>query len=351
MKKMKHDKPKGQWKKLVKKTAALIAAAAVLAGTEGVTGIETPPVVTAEAAETHKLGNSVTNQLLGGSSVEYKGRIYFGDYNDKGYPCIYSVKKDGTQKKNVFTDEGTSLIWGRTFDHMVFCKGYIFARCNTWDLVRVKPDGTGYKCWKESGSIDEIAAADGKIYYSGNKGIYSMNPDGTNKKKLLKQKGYSISLEAVDGKHIYYSRDYSDIYRCDMNGKNQKKLLTSCYGICGLSGEKLYYCDGENRNIYSLDMKTGKKKKIYAQKVYRSETFAYNGNLYIPNDGKGYTKVEIKTGKKTTVWPEVGLVLGIHGDVMMYETWENDKVKIVLATVKGRKIKTVNSYDIVDDVS
>ena len=34
MKKMKHDKPKGQWKKLVKKTAALIAAAVVLASTE-----------------------------------------------------------------------------------------------------------------------------------------------------------------------------------------------------------------------------------------------------------------------------------------------------------------------------
>ena len=41
MKKMKHDKPKGQWKKLVKKTAALIAAAVVLASTEGVAGVWT----------------------------------------------------------------------------------------------------------------------------------------------------------------------------------------------------------------------------------------------------------------------------------------------------------------------
>lgn len=347
MKKMKHDKPKGQWKKLVKKAAALIAAAAVLASTEGVAGIGMPPVVMAEAAETHTLGNSVTNQLLGGSSVEYKGRIYFGGYNDKGYPCIYSVKKDGTQKKNVFTDTSSQFEFFGRFDHLVVCKGYIFASSKlNGTVIRIKPDGTGYKCWKESIG-DDITAADGKIYYRGNKGIYSMNPDGTNKKRLLKQKGY---ISAVDGKHIYYFNENQDIYRCDMNGKNRKKLLTYCQ-MLGLSGEKLYYCDGENSNIYSLDMKTGKKKKIYTQKIRRSETFAYNGNLYIPNNGKGYTKVEIKTGKKTTVWPEIGIVLGIHGDVMMYETWENDKEKIVLATVKGRKIKTVNSYDIVDDVS
>ena len=345
MKKMKHDKPKGQWKKLVKKTAALIAAAVVLASTEGVTGIWTRPVVTAEAAETHKLGNSVTNQLLGGSSVEFDGRIYFSSCIDKGnpniYPCIYSVKKDGTQKKLVLADESLSVYNNVSFDSLMVCDGYIFAIYHG-GLIRVKPDGTEYKNWKTDELIINIAAADGKIYYE-EKGIYSMNPDGTNTKHLLKK---DVSLQAVDGKHIYYI-DGKSLFRCDMNGKNRKKLITDkdYLQMYGLSGEKIYYRSYYNDNIYRLDMRTGKKKKICTLKSFADNGFTYNGNLYMTDvSARRWTKVDLKTGKKTTVWSGIDTILGIHDDVMIYKAKGKNKDKIVLATLKGKKLKTVNLY-------
>ena len=46
------------------------------------------------SAGTVKLGNSFVNQLLGFGSAEYNNRIYYG-ISQK----IYSIKKDGTDKK------------------------------------------------------------------------------------------------------------------------------------------------------------------------------------------------------------------------------------------------------------
>lgn len=278
--------------------------------------------------------------------MEYKGRIYFASYNDKGNPSIYSVKKDGAQKKLVFADESKSLKKGDYvfYHHLVVCKGYIFARSNLDGLVRVKPDGTGYKSWDKD--IRDVAAADGKIYYEdAEKGICSMNPDGTNIKKLVKK---DMMLQAVDGTHIYYSDYYTSdektggesLYRCDMKGKNRKKIFTDRYSIdiWGLSGEKIYYHNNYNGNIYRLDMKTGKKKKIYTLTGDSYSGFVHKGILYTSG-----IKVDIKTGKKTAMLSEIGVILGFHGDIMIYETEEGNQCKTVLATVKGKKIKTVHS--------
>lgn len=72
------------------------------------------------SAKTPALGNTLTNQILGSGTCEYGGRIYYG-YDDK----IFSVKKDGTGKKTVYTMQDAKGLNG--FMHIIVYEDYIYA--------------------------------------------------------------------------------------------------------------------------------------------------------------------------------------------------------------------------------
>lgn len=326
-------------------------------------------------ADQHKLGNSVTNQMFGSTTAAYKGRIYYAVQNS-----IYSVKKDGTGKKKVYTGKGKRPAG---FSNIAVYNGYIYAlydsaeigegMCNYTKLVRMKLDGSGYKSY---GYALGFAVADGKIYYTKAKqvkdpmdlleptGIYSMKLDGSKSKALVKKKN-TVFL-STDGKHIFYkvynqTKNTTSIFRCNMSGEAQKKLLTTNdssnnlqFGDFALSGNNLYFIerreDENNKDetiscIIQFNMKTDEKTEVYAEETIWS--FAVEGNtLYCICDFFDFKlkKVNLSDKKKTSIAQDVKS-LGIHGNVIIYSTFSGGKETWYLARKStGKKIKKIGTY-------
>lgn len=331
------------------------------------------------SAKTHTLANSMTNQILGSRTCEYGGRIYYG-YDDR----IFSVKKDGTDKKTVYTMKDAKGLNG--FSHLIVYDSNIYAifdfyggsdTCNC-QLIRVGLDGTDFRNY---GNASNIALADGKLYYTKavmstdeegysymeNIGIYVMDPDGSNSKPLVKKSGNY--LIATDGAAIYY-RSYNtrtdkyEMYRCDMQGKNRKKLLSlsgslHCFAV---SGNYLYY-GVENckilksgatewtTTIYRKSMKDGSKKKICTCHDNVTNFYVDGTKLYASNYEQGLVRVDLSTGKSRVLDKHAGAGLrGVHGSVMVFEQFRMDEkngtdIDMILAkTSTGKKIKKIGAY-------
>lgn len=322
----------------------------------------------------HMLGNSVENQMLGSHSAEYKGRIYYGINNS-----IYSVKKDGTGRKKIYT-----MKEGNRFTRIAVYNGYIYALYDFSPdpssardkLVRIKLDGSKYKCLDYA---DTFAVADGKIYFTRKKptgkkndaalktlGIYSMKLDGGSIKAIVK--GSGLSLLSSDGKHIYYENksnktDRTSIYRCDMKGKSKKKLLTikdyaDCYAISkGYFFYALYNRDSEDtiqsKSVYKLNMKNGKKTKVYTEKTRQElqDFFVEGDSLYINNYGKGLKKIKLSTKKESILMKGIVCSIdGVYGNAMVCSKHKDnytDDLNIQMYLMKkstGEKIKKIGEY-------
>lgn len=366
-------------------TTVFTAAEPVVAKTskEAVTHIKTADEFTKglpvmHGAKGHKLGNSSTNQMLGSITAEYKGRIYYAVQNS-----IYSVKKDGTGKKKIYTGKGKRA---EGFSNIAVYNGYIYALYDSAEigegmscyakLVRMKLDGSGYKSY---GYALGFAVADGRIYYTKAKqvkdpmdllepiGIYSMKLDGSKSKALVKKKG--VVFLATDGKHIFYkvcseTKYTTSIFRCNMSGKNREKLLTTnnlsnyiVSGDCALSGDNLYFIesrDAENDEdedtscIIQYNMKTGEKTEVYTVKD-TIWMFAVEGNTLYCKCGFWdfkLKKVNLSGKRETTLAKDVN-IFGIHGDVIIYSTFSDRDYKETWYLARkstGKKIKKIGTY-------
>lgn len=90
---------------------------------------------------------------------------------------------------------------------------------------------------------------------------------------------------AKDGKSFFITSDkdgYNHIYQYDMNGKLIKQITTGNWDVTKLNGfddakQTIYYTSAEvspmQRNVYSINLKTGEKKRITNQDGYNEATF------------------------------------------------------------------------------
>ena len=320
-------------------------------------------------AQTDVLGNTVTNQLLGSKSAEYNGRIYYS-VRDK----IYSVKKDGTGTKLVYkAKKGQGAIG---FSELCVYKGTIYAIYDknpgtdgsNSKLVRVKTNGKSYK---ELATATDVAVVNGKIYYTKAslvkeedvqymqpKAICRMDTNGKNTKTLVKKK--NIELLAASGSRMIYSvKDYdankTTIYCCDLKGKNSKKLASETAGVTGYAADEnnFYYAveaKGVTTVFKKVDMTTGKKENILTTKNFTNSFYVEGDSLYATYED-GMKKYSLSTGKEEAVVNKdvtAGL-RGIHGDVMVYEKYEEDNkantdYSIYLGETGGKKIQKIGAY-------
>ncbi|MCM1282339.1 MAG: DUF5050 domain-containing protein [Muribaculaceae bacterium] len=345
-------------------TAFVLAAALVLCG-QGVSA----------AAKTRTLGNTLKNQILGATTAEYNGRIYYSCYNAN----IYSVKKDGTDKQTVFTMEGGEGLDG--FGQLAVYDGYVYAIFDFYGgsdssrphLVRFKLDGTDYK---DYGYALSFGVVEGAIYYTwgmlvtdeyGNayvesRGIYSMKADGDNPRALLKKKG--AELLGVDQSFLYY-RYYNpktyqnEYYRCDSKGKDSVQLAAvDSYGGVALSGSFFYYAkdsvDSSGKwktSIYRKNIKTGSSKKVYTFTGSIINFYVSGKQLYASTYEKGMIRVNLDTGKVKSLSKHQGAgICGVHGDLLIYRKYNLDVkdvtyIDVILAKLSsGKKIKKIGSY-------
>ena len=318
-------------------------------------------------AQTDVLGNTVTNQLLGSESAEYKGRIY---YSARGN--IYSVKKDGTDKKQVY--KGSKYALG--FSEIAVYKGNIYAIYDKYQgtdgsnckLIKVKTNGKGYQ---ELATATSVAVVNGKVYYTKadlikdtdtqymqTKAICRMDADGKNVKTLVKKK--NIRLLAADGKKLFYCvNDYGACkttgYCSNLSGKKEVKLFSEKRGIRGYAaeGNDFYYAaetEDLSNKLYKVNISTGKKELVSTIKGFMTNFYVEDGTLYAAYGEEGLKKIDLASGKSKVVNKDVTAgVRGIHGKVMVYEKYEEDfkantDYSIYLGEKAGKKIKKIGAY-------
>lgn len=310
-------------------------------------------------AATLKKGNSLTNQFLGSSTVEYKNRIYYSVHGK-----LFSVKKDGTDKRLVYTISDEISEYG--IDEFVIYKGNVYAEY--YDT-----DGYSLICFSlEGGKIEKLGYISGlslvgnKLYYSKAKPVkeswyIAMKPTeirvrnlDTNKDRLVRKgKG---SLQASDGKYLYYriigdNGDYY-FYRCDMNGKHQKKIYyaKNSVGNNMVNGDYVYYAtQDESNSIYQVNIKTNNKRKICSNKNMIGSLLVKDHQLYACDSLSGIYKIDISTGKKEMISKgKVNSFYGLHGEVLIFDEYvESDtleNVTIFLSRLDGKEKKTLGMY-------
>jgi len=90
---------------------------------------------------------------------------------------------------------------------------------------------------------------------------------------------------AKDGKSFFITSDkdgYNHVYQFDLNGKLIKQITTGNWDVTQLNGfddakQLVYYTSAEvspmQRNVYSINLKTGEKKRVTNQDGYNEATF------------------------------------------------------------------------------
>lgn len=331
------------------------------------------------SAKTHELGNSLTNQALGQTACEYGGRIYYG-YGDK----IFSVKKDGTGRKTVYMMEDAQGCNG--FVQVIVHAGTIYAifdfyggsDASNCSLIRVNLDGSEYRNY---GNAASVALVDGRLYYTRavmrttedgyssmeSTGIYVRDLDGSNLKVLVKKSG--VYLIAADGTAIYYrsvnAKTYKmEMFRCDMDGKNRKKLLAYDGTLNGFAvvGDDLYYGLENSRQIedgttewssviYRKSMKDGSKQKIYTCGDSIVNFYVDGEKIYASAYRQGVIRINLSTGKSKVLNEHTGMgIAGVYGDVVILRQYRMDEnngtdIDLILAKAStGKKIKKIGAY-------
>lgn len=298
------------------------------------------------SAKTPVLGTTVINQnFFETQTCAYNGRIYYALLNG-----LYSAKKDGTDIKQVCVVDKNG--WKHPeITNLTVLGDFIFAIFKpTVDapdgrLVRINPDGTGYKIYKgnKNDGLDKLCAVNEKLYYSRSyrkngkysHHLYSMKPDSPDRKILVKNADFLVT----DGKKIYYQPriDYDGktpqtVYSCDMKGKHSAKLISEMYFYnFTVNGGYCYYITTENTNtahIYKKKIKNNSRKNLL-RTVHYSQfgpmyMFAEGKNVYyIDADKDKLIQLNTTTRKSKVIKKDVWNFWGVYDNIMVMETKNN----------------------------
>ena len=175
------------------------------------------------------------------------------------------------------------------YNSMVYYKsGVVSKSTETVNLIK-KDQKTGVK--KILTKVDEkpIYLQNNYIYYTTNKGIYSIKTDGTNKKQLvsLVTKHSKLHILGLNGSYLYYcdynhSNDTNNmvIARIKVNGENKQIIRELIdyysYEIPVLANNMIYYFTN-NKSLTSITL-DGKTTKNIIKSAYRVSELKGNRN-------------------------------------------------------------------------
>lgn len=81
-------------------------------------------------------------------------------------------------------------------------------------------------------SFRHIQISNNQIYYDiALKGLYRVDLDGTNKKRIIKTNPSSLKDFMVTTKYIFYVTHMYSLKRADIDGKNKTKLVDHCFSV------------------------------------------------------------------------------------------------------------------------
>lgn len=266
------------------------------------------------------MGNTCGNIINKGLTADYNGYIYYSNISDK-YK-LYSMKKDGSDKKKI-SDDSCSYInvigdwifyrndddWGKIYriktdgtmrtclnkDDSTFVTvvGDFIYYCNSSNgnqITRIKNDGSnrGIIC---NDSAEYINVYNGWIYYSNASQKYSLckvTVNGRKKRTISKDRCLSLNIA---GDWIYYRNGSKEGKLCKIkiNGKSNIILDTTdanCINVCGdwiyyKSANEKYYDSG----LYKIKT-NGTCKKNICNGLSEGINISSNWIFYINNSDK-----------------------------------------------------------------
>lgn len=174
----------------------------------------------------------------------YRGRVYFLDNQSH---IIYRLEPDGGEKVRVFGGSGDS---GYSPETLFIHEGWCYFSCRK-KLYRISMDeltstvsGNSRKpeCIATDYNFTEsvypsMCFLEDRIYYNGSEGITGINPDGSGKLVISKQKGMLIT----DKTAIYCWFGTKYLYRIGTDGRTDE-ILKLGYGVGNIID--FNYCDG-----------------------------------------------------------------------------------------------------------
>ena len=291
------------------------------------------PVLTTVSEATSINTSSAT--ITSAKSGDY---VYYSVYNK-----LYRVNTKTKKKQLILYKKSW---WD--FNNIKVYKGYIYCIAETYRedytyIYRVKTDGTNGKLLDKG---ENLVLYGGKLYYNKygtdkNNGIYRMNLDGSGK-KLIKS-GSSIYSFEIYKSNIYYSTLYN-IYKVDINGKNNTKLLylldeESDKVMFSIYGGNIYYNRYDyNKQVYSIykyNLSSKKSSKVISN---ASGFDVSNGYIYYTTSSENNESIyrsKISTGKKYLITKK-SYIYSVHleGDYILYKSpgptqHENTRLSII----------------------
>lgn len=148
-------------------------------------------------------------------------------------------------------------------------------------IYSILPDGSDRKCLSEVSGTN-ITLFDGALYFSGGDGIYKMNPDGSDQVQIV-----ALSENSEDVQ--YYREMGLDVYRYDINITEEGEI---------------YFSAGAGKGIYRV---TEFKDRTGIESIYTEEAYTFQiveDKLYF--DIKSYADSAAPQTKLYTLSPEGG---------------------------------------------
>lgn len=289
-----------------------------------------------------KNGNSVADMQIGNFCYCFGGNIKIGNeiyYSINRYPCekgIYKINKKGTKTKLVLKKQGkiSHMSHYGKWLYFIWDKEALENDCslteNSW-LCKVKCDGTGFKKICRSNSC---MIRNDRLYYQKTKYAYDqwgeLKSDidtgkiGTLNLKTGKRstfQGSEMHLKAVEKNKIYYYTDNNILYSMDANGKNRKKLIKDNDIFSKIIYNHCLYWNKGNK-LYKKSLKTKETKKMCTIKnlskgrivdIKKDRVYVVAGNYRKEN----LYKVSIKSRKKKCIMKSCGFSCKIYGNVIV----------------------------------
>lgn len=213
------------------------------------------------------------NDVLSYSGLGNKNRyykqgewIYFVTYSlSSDSEGLWRVSSDGKEKEklidsevNLFTYYGDQILY------------ITHTGNNDWILHTVDTEGNNdkilYQSDEDSSLIIKMDATYGKCYaldINNRLHIIELNSGEVSEFKD------EVSDFCIDGRLIYYIKKNPDnnkklfqLWRTDIGGTQNEKLMSSFESAVDYSDDKVYYIDDEDGDIYSADFSGKKEKKI-----------------------------------------------------------------------------------------
>ncbi len=213
-------------------------------------------------------------------------KIYYVD--EKQSLCVSSI--DG---------ENREVLLAKDVYYVIYEKGYIY--------YQLDEDNESIYCYnvdlKEHKKLNDqksynINLVNDYIYYTSDDGIYRMNKDGQNNKRLLELEVYNLIYHDND---LYFSNGRHQIVKYNIESKKSDIIANNGSMAFNVTDEYLFYV-GNDYCVYSYDLRTKDFKCIYngSAKMIQVlddaivvDTYSYNQEYKIIIDYSGKVQVRL----------------------------------------------------------